>query len=72
MMTGADEARQDDGGVIRKGRAEEVSGGEDSRTADPSQTGSGVGRVVFVITLVATLVFFWWLLIYDHAGPGAS
>ena len=26
----------------------------------------GLGRVVFALTAVAMLVFFWWLLIYDH------
>jgi hypothetical protein len=24
------------------------------------------GKVVFALTFVAMLVFFWWLLIYDH------
>ncbi len=24
------------------------------------------GKFVFYITLVATVAFFWWLLIYDH------
>ncbi len=24
------------------------------------------GMLVFYFTLVATLAFFWWLLIYDH------
>ena len=28
------------------------------------------GKVVFYLTLAAMLVFFWWLLIYDH-GVGA-
>jgi hypothetical protein len=31
-----------------------------------------LGPAVFWITLAAVLVFFWWLLIYDHAGPAAS
>ena len=30
---------------------------------------TGIGPVVFVITLLATLAFFWWLLIYDHGIP---
>ncbi len=30
-----------------------------------------VGPAVFWITLAATLVFFWWLLIYDH-GIGTT
>jgi len=24
------------------------------------------GQVLFWVTFVAVLVFFWWLLIYDH------
>lgn len=31
--------------------------------------GFRVGPAVFLITLAATLVFFWWLLIYDHGVP---
>lgn len=30
-----------------------------------------VGPAVFLITLLASLVFFWWLLIYDHGLPAA-
>jgi len=25
-----------------------------------------LGKSVFALTFVAVLVFFWWLLIYDH------
>lgn len=25
-----------------------------------------IGKAVFYLTLAASLVFFWWLLIYDH------
>ena len=25
-----------------------------------------LGKAVFYLTLAAMLVFFWWLLIYDH------
>jgi len=25
-----------------------------------------VGKLVFYATFVAMIVFFWWLLIYDH------
>ena len=35
----------------------------------PSDAGSGRytwGPKLFYLTLVAGLVFFWWLLIYDH------
>ena len=28
-----------------------------------------VGLTVFLVTLLASLVFFWWLLIYDHGVP---
>lgn len=27
-----------------------------------------LGKVVFGLTLVATVFFFWWLLIYDHGA----
>ncbi len=30
---------------------------------------SPVGLAVFLATLAAVLVFFWWLLIYDHGAP---
>lgn len=26
----------------------------------------GFGKFVFALTFVAMMVFFWWLLIYDH------
>jgi len=29
------------------------------------------GQVVFYITLVAMIAFFWWLLIYDHGVVSA-
>ena len=25
-----------------------------------------LGKVVFGLTMVAMILFFWWLLIYDH------
>ena len=31
----------------------------------------GWGKWFFGITLVAMLVFFWWLLIYDHGVVSA-
>lgn len=49
----------------------------DARTNDTSQkkprTGGrfSAGPLVFALTLVAVLAFFWWLLIYDH-GVGAG
>jgi len=30
-----------------------------------------LGPTVFYITLAAMLVFFWWLLIYDHGVVSA-
>lgn len=30
-----------------------------------------VGKAVFTITTIAMLVFFWWLLIYDHGVVSA-
>ena len=37
------------------------------------ETGDGgrtaLGPLVFLATLVATLAFFWWFLVYDHAPP---
>lgn len=27
---------------------------------------TALGKVVFGLTFVAMMVFFWWLLIYDH------
>ncbi len=32
---------------------------------------SVIGPAVFLVTLLASLVFFWWLLIYDHGVPVA-
>lgn len=32
---------------------------------------SVLGPVVFWISTAATLLFFWWLLIYDHGIPAA-
>ncbi len=29
------------------------------------------GKVVFYVTLAAMVVFFWWLLIYDHGVVSA-
>lgn len=36
-------------------------------TVTPRQ--SRLGPTVFVITLIAVLVFFWWFLIYNHGAP---
>ncbi|MFQ5774866.1 MAG: hypothetical protein ACE5GS_10135 [Kiloniellaceae bacterium] len=29
---------------------------------------SRIGPAVFLITVAATAVFFWWLLVYDHGA----
>ncbi len=29
-------------------------------------SGERMGKVVFYLTLVFMVAFFWWLLIYDH------
>lgn len=31
-----------------------------------SNDNTGLGKLVFWLTFVAMVVFFWWLLIYDH------
>ena len=31
---------------------------------------SKLGPTVFIATVVASLVFSWWFLIYDHGVPG--
>jgi len=35
----------------------------DSKSSPDSEV---LGKTVFFITVIAMLVFFWWLLIYDH------
>jgi hypothetical protein len=30
------------------------------------QKSTGLGKLFFGLTFVAMMVFFWWLLIYDH------
>ena len=32
----------------------------------PREQTAVLGKVVFCLTLVATVFFFWWLLVYDH------
>ena len=42
---------------------------------DSNRRSELAGKVVFGLTFAAMLVFFWWLLIYDHgigAGIGAA
>jgi len=36
-----------------------------------SQDSEILGKTVFYLTMVAMLVFFWWLLIYDHGVVSA-
>jgi len=41
----------------------------------PASSGSGRvtwGPKLFYLTLLAGLVFFWWVLIYDHGVPPAG
>lgn len=44
---------------------------ERSRAVKNADKRSIAGPAIFVVTLVASLVFFWWLLIYDHGLPAA-
>ncbi len=30
-----------------------------------------IGKTIFALTIVAMLIFFWWLLIYDHGVVSA-
>jgi hypothetical protein len=32
----------------------------------PRQENTMAGKLVFAVTFVAMIGFFWWLLIYDH------
>ncbi len=38
----------------------------DQTSAADSGKSEIVGKVVFTATFIAMMVFFWWLLIYDH------
>ena len=33
---------------------------------DPKKDNAILGKLVFALTSVAMVAFFWWLLIYDH------
>lgn len=37
-----------------------AAGGQQSASSEM------LGKTVFVLTFIGVLVFFWWLLIYDH------
>lgn len=37
---------------------------------DRQEPGAIAGKLVFTATLIAVLIFFWWLLIYDHGVTG--
>ncbi len=39
---------------------------------ESKKTSEVIGKTVFVLTAVAMLVFFWWLLIYDHGVVTAA
>lgn len=42
---------------------------DQSETSNEAQTAADkdiIGPLVFAVATVAMLVFFWWLLIYDH------
>jgi len=39
---------------------------ENKLSSPISASGSYWGRGLFIVTLVITLVFFWWLLLYSH------
>jgi len=43
-----------------------------SRQDPAGETKTTYGPYLFVATLIAILVFFWWFLIADHGVPGAS
>lgn len=32
----------------------------------PKKNNTMLGKIVFALTAVAMLYFFWWLLIFDH------
>lgn len=34
--------------------------------------GSKLGPIVFIATVLASLVFSWWFLIYDHGVTGGQ
>ncbi len=33
---------------------------------EPKKNKAIVGKIIFGLTAIAMLYFFWWLLIYDH------
>jgi len=37
----------------------------------PKEQTATLGKIVFWLTLAATVLFFWWLLIYDHGAVSA-
>jgi hypothetical protein len=49
------------------------SAAKDRRSSDvkDARKRNVIGPAVFLVTLLASLVFFWWLLIYDHGVPVA-
>ena len=41
-------------------------GGGIGRTMTGKNESTLLGKLVFTLTAIAMLYFFWWLLIYDH------
>ncbi len=35
------------------------------------ENSEAIGKTIFALTAIAMLVFFWWLLIYDHGVVSA-
>lgn len=44
----------------------EYSSGDESMRDPNRRNGTGLGGFIFFQTLVVTVLFFWWLLIFDH------
>jgi hypothetical protein len=38
---------------------------------ESKENGEVIGKTIFALTTIAMLVFFWWLLIYDHGVVSA-
>lgn len=44
---------------------------QEEQLMDSREQSEVLGKALFYLTLVAVLVFFWWLLIYDHGITSA-
>ena len=60
MLPVADENRKW-GGKVMAGKTSEISDQEET-----SAERDLIGPAAFIVFTVAVLIFFWWLLIYDH------